>query len=217
MRCTNCGTDNLPTNQFCANCGTPLSVAPQPNQPVKRSAGRTILIIGGVGLAVVLLACIACFVLVLLSGGSRSRTSTVADAPDIPAQSAIPIATAATILTSVPANTTTPKSPTPALLSYKEIEDTFNKMTDIQRESYLPTIIGKRVHWSGKIRDVKADGSVTLDMKQSLFYSITLTALPKDVAARLNRDQTIEFDATITNAKQTLGLDITLKLIALTN
>lgn len=101
-------------------------------------------------------------------------------------------------------------------LTYRQIEDQFNALTDLQRDQYLPTLTGQTVHWAGTVNNVESDGSLDLDLGQrGLFYNVALAGVPKEIGLTLNRGDAVEFDATITKAVRAAGLDITLQYTAL--
>lgn len=103
-------------------------------------------------------------------------------------------------------------------LTYRQIEDKFNALTDLQRESYLPTLVGQGVHWRGKVTNVESDGSLDLNVGQrGLFYNVAMTDVPKDIAVKLNREDAIEFQGVITKAVQGVGLDITIRCTWIAN
>jgi hypothetical protein len=94
---------------------------------------------------------------------------------------------------------------TPSAITWSDIERSINDMTDIQRKDFLKTIKGVRVHWRGLVKDVDTNGTITLDMGQDMFISIFMKGVPKEISKTLNKDQIIEFEATITAIYNFLG------------
>lgn len=97
-------------------------------------------------------------------------------------------------------------------LTYRQIEDQFNALTDLQREQYLPTLVGQSVHWRGKVNNVESDGSLDLDVGQrGAFYNVALIGVPKELSLQYNRGDSVIFDAMITKAVRAVGFDMTLE------
>jgi hypothetical protein len=116
--------------------------------------------------------------------------------------------------------TITPSStPTPIPLPYEEIVSTYNRLTELQRKDYLPTLIGRHVQWKARIREVTTDGTLNLDMGkgffESLSYSIYLQRVPKELTITLQKDQTIEFQGVISKASDSLGVSIYIDFLSL--
>ena len=71
-------------------------------------------------------------------------------------------------------------------------------MTDIQFKNYLNNITGSRVHFKATVYQVDKDGEVYLSaMGGGFFDQVLLDGLPNEIALKLNKNQVIEFDATL--------------------
>ncbi len=99
---------------------------------------------------------------------------------------------------------------TPSALTMQEIEEKRENFTEIQWEEYEKSLKGVRVHWTGSVDQVTEDGTVYLDVGESLFHGVYLDGLPRDTLRQLNKGQVIEFEATIKNVSTILGLAIRL-------
>jgi len=71
-------------------------------------------------------------------------------------------------------------------------------MTDIQFKEYLSSIKGQRIHLKATVNEVHEDNTVYFSATEGgLFDSVYLSGLPRDILIALNKDQIVEFDATI--------------------
>ncbi len=153
--------------------------------------------IGGIGL---ILVCGLCLILVLIANPQPSN----------PAKSGEP---------SEPAESTNPTSaPPPSALTYEDIVNNARQMTELKRNDYYKSLIGKNVHGSGEVADVTNAGDVHVRVSSVISYDIVLTGIPKTTSAALNLKDKIEFDGTINNVMDLFGSGrpiITLKFISL--
>jgi len=86
--------------------------------------------------------------------------------------------------------------PVPGL--YQQILDNKSKMTDIQFEEYLSSLKGQRIHLKATVMEVLADNRVYFEATGGGFFdTVYLSGLPRDILLALNKDQIVEFDATI--------------------
>lgn len=198
------------------------------------------LIIGGLGLGVVVVFCTGgALVLTTLSATPKSPelaqvvevTATPVPvlvpatakpiptvqptAQKIPTATALPTATATAQPTAISAPKATALPPIDPI-TYKQIEDKYNALTGIQRNSYLPTLVGKHIRWKGQVGEVQDNGDISLNVnQQGLTNTVTMNEVPKDIAVSLTRNQSIQFDAIITGADDFMGMQITLKFVSL--
>jgi len=71
-------------------------------------------------------------------------------------------------------------------------------MTDIQFNDYLASIIGERIHMKARIIEVSENNTILLSATEGRgINSITLLGLSREILVSLNKEQIIEFDATI--------------------
>jgi len=82
---------------------------------------------------------------------------------------------------------------------YKEILKNKKDMTDIQFKDYLGQQVGKRIHMIARVYEVQEDKVYLSAIDGGLFDSVYLYGLPTDFMMKLNKEQTLEFDATISN------------------
>ena len=71
-------------------------------------------------------------------------------------------------------------------------------MTDIQFNDYLSSTKGQRIHLKATVKEVLADNRVYFSASDGGFFdTVYLSGLPRDMLLQLNKDQIVEFDATI--------------------
>ena len=182
MQCSRCGTENNPNTRFCGNCGAQLIASAQ-SQP-KSSIGNWLVIGSVVGVIGLLAVCGLCFLLVLISNSS-SQNRTTTNAP------------------SGSSNSTNPDS-----LTFEAIRDQARQLTEIKRNDYYKSLIGKSVHGSGKVADVSDNGDVEIRIVSPIGYDVILRGIPKATSASLNLKDSIDFDGTITNVDDLFGSGI---------
>jgi len=109
------------------------------------------------------------------------------------------------VKTSTPAPTPTPifwdntrQYPQPVPGLYQQLLDNKKSMTDIQFNDYLASIIGERIHMKARIIEVSENNTILLSATEGRgINSITLLGLSREILVSLNKEQIIEFDATI--------------------
>jgi hypothetical protein len=90
------------------------------------------------------------------------------------------------------------KYPQPVPGLYQLILDNKNTMTDIQFKDYLSSLKGQRIHLKATVIEVLADNRVYFEATGGGFFdTVYLSGLPRDILLALNKDQIVEFDATI--------------------
>jgi len=93
-------------------------------------------------------------------------------------------------------------------ISYYEIESNYEEMTRNEWQQYKSKLIGKRFKWSGVV-DRKSDNSINLYLGQNkLTRRIYLSDLSPDTIEGLNEHQKIEFEGTLYEISQILGLNL---------
>jgi hypothetical protein len=104
-------------------------------------------------------------------------------------------------------------------VTYAEIRNSMNSMTDAQWGAYVRSLEGEKIRWTGYVEDVKETYSgdyellVDMDAPEVLFsvYEVSFK-VPSSVALSLNKDQQIEFEGIISSVSSMLGmLDVSLK------
>ncbi len=81
---------------------------------------------------------------------------------------------------------------------YQELLNNKKNMTDLQFKDYLNSVIGQRIHIKAQVYEVMEDGQVSLNSGGGgIFDTVHLAGLPMDLLMQINKDQVIEFDATI--------------------
>ncbi|MEZ4729116.1 MAG: hypothetical protein R3E79_18435 [Caldilineaceae bacterium] len=130
------------------------------------------------------------------------------------------LATATIVPTSQAVNTTTITASISTeifSISYGEIEDSYATMNRSEWKQYKRNLIGKRVRWSGVV-DQKSDDSVNIYMGQNkLLRRIYLADLPTSTVAALKEHQAVEFEGTIYEISQILGLNLYLTDVSFTS
>lgn len=163
----------------------------------------------------VVLTCGACFVWVIQFANSpeykATQTARAAGSQTALAIARIPTNTARPTATSTPTKrptagpspTTTPSAtiaPTEDRslgLSLVEFVREYESLTELQREPFLESVVGRTVDWTGKVYDVDERG-ITIDMPGSIWTGMALLKdVPHDIAIRVAKDSRIHFTATI--------------------
>jgi hypothetical protein len=114
---------------------------------------------------------------------------------------------------SLTANVVITPTAIPIALTLDDLDKELTTMTSAQQKNYLETLVGKQVHWKGQVSDVSGS-MVQLDMTgRSALRYVSLWA-PGDEALRYSKGQILEFDATVTDTSDFLGLGVTLMPIS---
>ena len=126
---------------------------------------------------------VLCILIVALALSSTNRPA--------PAQAA-PKATVAPTVTPTPKRVST-------LLSYQSVCDAYNAKTSAQWDAYAETIRGQRIGWAGTVRDVTADGEISLRIgtNGTLRFKV-----PASEATSYSVDQRIALQADIADVTQ---------------
>lgn len=104
-------------------------------------------------------------------------------------------------------------------ITYSEIENNYEKMTDVQFENYMDSIINKKVVWSGHIEEVKEQMTndkykvwIDVDSTDAIMSTqeVYLQNIPKNVAIKLNKGKIIKFKAEIVNISDFMTAQVTL-------
>lgn len=93
---------------------------------------------------------------------------------------------------------------------YKKISD----MTDIQKEPYLRDMMGKEYRIVGGITEVRTDGTIQLQLKNSTFMAISMVkGYPSDRLMEITNDDTLDFIGRVSETSTLLYLNITTDFI----
>jgi hypothetical protein len=148
-----------------------------------------------------------CGIFAIGNSGSKkaSPTQTVSGNKATPSknETAIPTSTPTKNETATPTSTpifwdSSREYPQPIPGLYQQILDNKKTMTDIQFKEYLSSLKGQRIHLKATVREVLADNRVYFEATGGGFFdTVYLSGLPRDILLSLNKDQIVEFDATI--------------------
>jgi len=88
--------------------------------------------------------------------------------------------------------------PTPVPDLYTQLLNNKKSMTDIQFDEYISSLKGQRIHLQAIVKEVLTDNRVYFEATGGGFFdTVYLSGLPRDILLVLNKDQIVEFDATI--------------------
>lgn len=104
-------------------------------------------------------------------------------------------------------------------ITYSEIENNYEKMTDVQFENYMDGIINKKVVWSGHIEEVKEQMTndkykvwIDVDSTDAIMSTqeVYLQNISQDVAIKLNKGKVIKFKGEIVSISDFMTAQVTL-------
>lgn len=162
---------------------------------------KTILIIIGTAATMLIIVCFGCILITILASPSRQPPPEAVQ--DSPSQATAINPTSA---------------PPSSALSYDDIVKNAKQMTELKRNDYYKSLVGKNVHAIGAVADVTDAGNVNVRISGTFGYDLVLTEVPKTTSAALNLRDKIEFDGTISVVEDLFGSGrpfLTLKFISL--
>lgn len=97
-------------------------------------------------------------------------------------------------------------------LSYEEIDQNCQNLTDAQFSEYSKSLIGKRVTWTGKVTDVSENWlnpnyEVKIDMDETGVFDVSFD-VPKSLALQLKKNAYYKFTGTIKRVTKVLGVSV---------
>jgi hypothetical protein len=104
-------------------------------------------------------------------------------------------------------------------ITYNEIENNYEKMTDVQFKNYIDSIINKKVVWTGHIEEVKEQMTndkykvwIDVDSTDAIMSTqeVYLQNIPQDVAIELNKGKVIKFKGEIVSISDFMTAQVTL-------
>lgn len=104
-------------------------------------------------------------------------------------------------VTTLPTATSNPSDS----LTFEQITNTAKQLTELRRNDYYKSLIGKNVRWTGKVADVSNSGEVHIRIVSTISYDVVLLGVPKTTYTKLNLNEVIEFDGTITDVSDMFG------------
>lgn len=99
-------------------------------------------------------------------------------------------------------------TPTPSIMTYRDIELKKKELTDLQWEAYAKGLIGEPIQFSGKVIEVYEDGRVQVMEGKGLINVCILYGLSLDVAASLAKDQQVQGQGMVRGVDTILGLRV---------
>jgi len=104
-------------------------------------------------------------------------------------------------------------------VTYTEIRNSMEPMTDAQFKAYVRSLEGKKIRWTGYVEDVKetsaTDYKLLVDMDSpSVWLSVYDVSfeVPNSVALSLKKDQQVEFEGIISSISNVLGVHVEVSL-----
>lgn len=117
-----------------------------------------------------------------------------------PTITAIPLFTTTREPVAVPSPTKPSQS-----LTYEQITTATRQLTEIKRNEYYKSLIGNGIHGTGTVADVSDNGEIRVRIVSSISYDVKLQGVDKSVSAKLNLNDTIEFDGVISEVSDMFG------------
>lgn len=183
---------------------TTINTAPTPKK-------NNLLLIIIIALAVLVM-CLCCVVPAISAAFSPKTTN---EAPTAAPRNTQAQNVADTPAPTAPLSIDTPL--TPLSLSLTQFMNKYNNATDIQKKDFIPQSKGKSVDWTGKISNVSEDGTITVDIPNTLASAVSLKGVSPEDAVKLSKGQTIHFTGQITDIIDLLGMHIYLEGVQLSS
>jgi len=189
----------------------------QPTQPPAKH--NNWLIIGGIIVGL----CVICLVFGLIANGLGTATPQLtADINSIvnATQTSIALTSGAPIrlAAQVPPTATLIPTPTPQPklgMDLSQFVAKYDSLTDLQKKDFVSQSTGKWVDWSGTVLDVQTDGTILVDIPETLASSVSLKGVSMADAVNLSKGTTIRFTGRIADVIDILGLHIYLEDVQL--
>jgi hypothetical protein len=167
--------------------------------------GTQIAILAALTLAVVVVFCIGGILMLsaLLAASKPSEQTRVVEIGATPqtATTVQPTNQRPSTVAALPTATTSPNQS----LTFEQITNTAKQLTELKRNDYYKSLIGKSVHWTGKVADVSDSGEVRVRIVTTISYDVVVQGVPKTTYTKLNLNDVVEFDGTITDVSDMFG------------
>ena len=98
-------------------------------------------------------------------------------------------------------------SPTAPILApgFADILDSARRLTELNRNNYYASLVGRGVRWIGTVADVTDEGDIDIRITSDIGYDVILQGIPKETGAAIRLGQSIEIKGTITGVSDMFG------------
>jgi hypothetical protein len=189
------------------------------DQPKKKTSTKKIIGIALLGLIGLCVICVAFGTYINSTPSGKATQTARALATQIKPVQGI-VNTSRPGNTDVPVPTEPPPTniPRPMLgMDLSQFVSKYDSLTDMQKKDFIGQSTGKWVSWTGTINDVKSNGTILVNISDTMLSTVSLEGVSSDVAIKLTKGQSINYEGRLSSIMDLLGLHIYLEDVQIVN